>query len=161
QKNAPSLTPYAMWIDTLAFESMYDYDPVWEKCMDLGVAVATHVSAQGWDAHRTQSFVYNHCASFAQAHEAFAKSLVLGGVTRRFPELNFAFLEGGSIWASELYSGLISRCEKRGADGIGKIDHRAVDKNLMTSLIKEFGWDELKSRTNLEQGDFGAPNVSS
>jgi len=34
-------------------------------------------------------------AYFASAGEAMAKALFFGGVTRRFPELNFAFLEGG------------------------------------------------------------------
>ena len=45
------------------------------------------------------NYVYNHIGSFAAANDAFCKALFLGGVTRRFPELNFGFLEGGVAWA--------------------------------------------------------------
>jgi hypothetical protein len=38
---------------------------------------------------------YNHIGHFASAGHAVAKALFFGGITRRFPDLNFAFLEGG------------------------------------------------------------------
>ena len=41
------------------------------------------------------------------------KALFFGGVTRRFPELNFAFLEGGVGWACTLFADLIGHWEKR------------------------------------------------
>ena len=72
-------------------------------------------------------YIYNHVGSFAAAGEAFAKAVILGGVTRRFPKLNFAFLEGGVGWASELYAGLISHCGKRNPNGIGNYDPRNLD----------------------------------
>ena len=34
-------------------------------------------------------------------------------MTRRFPDLNFAFLEGGVAWAAALYADLIGHWEKR------------------------------------------------
>jgi hypothetical protein len=37
---------------------------------------------------------------FAAAHESFAKALVTGGVTCRFPMLKVGFLEGGVGWGS-------------------------------------------------------------
>ena len=45
------------------------------------------------------NFTYNHIGHFADAGHAAAKGIFLGGVTRRFPELRFAFLEGGVGWA--------------------------------------------------------------
>jgi hypothetical protein len=39
--------------------------------------------------------MYNQIGHFAAAGAALAKSLFLGGVTRRFPELRVALLEGG------------------------------------------------------------------
>src|SRR4029078_11279853 len=46
-------------------------------------------------------------------HHSTAESLVMGGVTRRFPDLNFAFLEGGVAWAASLLCDLIGHWEKR------------------------------------------------
>jgi hypothetical protein len=77
--------------------------------------------------------------SFAAAGEAFAKALVLGGVTQRFPTLNFAFLEGGVAWASELYAGLVSHCEKRNPSQIGRIDPRNLDTGALADLFAEYG----------------------
>jgi predicted TIM-barrel fold metal-dependent hydrolase len=96
------------WIDTLGLDSPYDYDPVWAKCEELGVAPTFHSSAMGWSGRASPSnYVLNHLGNFAAAGEATCRSLFLGGVTRRFPRLRFAFLEGGVAWACQLYSDLV------------------------------------------------------
>ena len=51
------------------------------------------------------NYVYNHVDGLAAAHESLCKSLFLGGVTRRFPDLRIGFLEGGVAWACALFSG--------------------------------------------------------
>jgi len=33
---------------TFGLDSAYDYDPVWQKCRELGIAPAFHSSAMGW-----------------------------------------------------------------------------------------------------------------
>ena len=78
----------------------YDYDPVWAKCRELKIAPTFHStgSNQGLRTSPT-NFVYNHIGHFADAGHAACKGIFLGGVTRRFPELRFAFLEGGVGWA--------------------------------------------------------------
>ena len=48
------------------------------------------------------SYVFNHLSMLAEGQQSLAKSLFLGGVTRRFPGMNFAFLEGGVSWAAAL-----------------------------------------------------------
>ena len=63
----------------------------------------------------TSNYMYNHLNTFSVAHESLAKALFLGGVTKRFPELRFAFLEGGVGWACRLFSDIIGHWEKRGA----------------------------------------------
>ena len=45
------------------------------------------------------------------------QGIFLGGVTRRFPELRFAFLEGGVGWGCQLFGDLIEHWERRGAQG--------------------------------------------
>jgi len=45
--------------------------------------------------------------------EGTCRSLVFGGVPMRFPNLRFAFQEGGVAWAAALLAGIISHYEKR------------------------------------------------
>jgi predicted TIM-barrel fold metal-dependent hydrolase len=137
---APALARYATWMDTLCMESAHDYDPVWARCVELGVAVTAHSPSVGYGSRVvTNHYIHNHVGSFAAAGEAFAKALVLGGVTQRFPTLNFAFLEGGVAWASELYAGLVGHCEKRNPTRIGNIDPRNLDVGALPDLFAEYG----------------------
>jgi predicted TIM-barrel fold metal-dependent hydrolase len=137
---APELARYATWMDTLCMESPYDYDPLWARCVELKVAVTAHSPSVGYGSRVvTDHYIHNHVGSFAAAGEAFAKALVLGGVTQRFPTLNFAFLEGGVAWASELYAGLVSHCEKRNPSQIGNIDPQNLDMEALADLFAEYG----------------------
>ena len=79
-----------------SLDSEYDYDPVWAKCVELGISPSFHSVSKGVGTRLSPSnAVYNHIGHFGVAGEAVCKALFLGGVTRRFPSLNFAFLEGG------------------------------------------------------------------
>ena len=135
----PQLGAYATYIDTLALDSPYDYDPVWAKCMELKVAVTAHTPGMGYGSRvSTTNYAYNHIGNFAEAGAAFAKALVLGGVTKRFPRLNFAFLEGGVAWASELYAGLVSHCSKRNPTAIANYDPRNLDVGKLSALMATY-----------------------
>jgi predicted TIM-barrel fold metal-dependent hydrolase len=126
----------ARWIDTLGLDSLYDYDPVWAKCQELGVAPTFHSSAMGWSGRASPSnYVLNHLGNFAAAGEATCRSLFLGGVTRRFPRLRMAFLEGGVAWACQLYSDLVGHFEKRGAGRVHAYDPREIDRARMRELF--------------------------
>jgi hypothetical protein len=63
--------------------------------------------------------------------------LFLGGVTRRFPSLRFAFLEGGAGWAASLFSDLISHWEKRNAETILELDPDRTDMAELERLIRD------------------------
>jgi predicted TIM-barrel fold metal-dependent hydrolase len=103
-----------VYVDALALDSPYDYDPVWRRFVELGFPVTSHSGSMGWpDRALVNSFVGNHLGHFAQSHHVFARSLFLGGVTERFPELTFGFLEGGVGWACNLYADLFGHWEKR------------------------------------------------
>src|SRR5438094_309002 len=54
----------------------------------------------------------------AAAGHAVAKALFLGGVTRRFPDVHFGFLEGGVGWGCQLFADLIEHWERRGKAGL-------------------------------------------
>src|SRR5205814_1018039 len=84
-----------------------------------GIAPTFHSSASGQGLRNSPSnFVYNHIGHFAAAGHAVSKAIFLGGVTRRFPELRFAFLEGGVGWAAQLFGDLIEHWERRGAPAL-------------------------------------------
>jgi hypothetical protein len=107
-------TAIPQYVDVLALDSPYDYEPVWQQFVDLRVAPMSHNSSMGLpDRCSPTSFVYNHLGHFAQAGHAFARAVFLGGVTRRFPDLRFAFLEGGVAWARSLCSDLIGHWAHR------------------------------------------------
>ncbi|HEX9788749.1 MAG TPA: amidohydrolase family protein, partial [Candidatus Binatia bacterium] len=47
-KEHPEVASQTAFIDLLALDSEYDYDPFWAKCVELKVAVTTHATGQGW-----------------------------------------------------------------------------------------------------------------
>lgn len=127
----------ARWIDTLGLDSAHDYDPVWAKCEELGVSPTFHSSAMGWSGRASPSnYVLNHLGNFAAAGEATCRSLFLAGVTRRFPKLRMAFLEGGVAWACQLYADLVGHYEKRGGNRVRAYDPRELDRARMQELFR-------------------------
>src|SRR2546425_347280 len=90
-------------IDSLGYESPYDYDKFWRACVDLKVAVTAHSGSMGWHGRESiNNFSFNHIGHFAAASHAFARALVFGGVVKRFPGLRFGLLAGGVSSAAEL-----------------------------------------------------------
>ena len=154
-----SLKPYqnkTYWIDTLALDSAYDYDPVWAKCIELKVAPTVHTGTMDWGARGSVSnYNYNHIGHFAAGNEAVCKALFFGGVTRRFPNLRFGFLESGVGWACSLYNDIIEHWEKRNVQALMQnLDPRLIDRDLLAKLFIEYG--EPRHKSNVEavrQGD--------
>jgi predicted TIM-barrel fold metal-dependent hydrolase len=133
-------TKRSIYIDGLGLDSPYAYEPVWRKFTDLGIAVASHSGSIGWpDRMSPSNFVANHLGHFAQGHHLFARSLVLGGVTQRHPNLNFALLEGGVGWACNLLSDLKEHWEKRNRAILDShYDPRKLDREeLRRQLIRQ------------------------
>ena len=133
------------WLDTLGHGSAYDYDPVWARCVELGVAPAFHGIGYGWGSRvSATNYVHNHVGNFAAAQEAVCRSLVMGGVPRRFPELRFAFLEGGVAWGAQLYADLLGHFEKRNRDAVGQFDPHRFDLELSSRLLDEFATGRMR-----------------
>lgn len=129
---------HAFWIDGLGLDSVYDYDPMWKKLVDLGISPTIHSGSMGWSGRRsTTNFSYNHMGNFAGAGEVSAKSLFFGGVFHRFPELRVGFLEGGVTWAVQMLVGLVEHFEKRGPEGLKDRDPAALDGPLFDRLVAE------------------------
>lgn len=141
-EEAPHLSDYTEKIFPVALDGLYDYDPVWQRCLDLKIAVASHTGARaGMGRHASASnFVFNHLGGFATGADYFCRCIFMDGVTRRFPGLNFAFLEGGVGWAGQLYNDLFEHWEKRNRDYMETyLDPSKLDVDLILKKAEEYG----------------------
>jgi predicted TIM-barrel fold metal-dependent hydrolase len=149
----PDLARHTVIFERFGIDSDYDYDPVWQKCRELGVAPTFHAGGRGFGLRNSPSnFTYNHIGHFAAAGHAIAKGLFLGGVTRRFPDVNFAFLEGGVGWGCQLFADLIEHWERRGAKGIAYMDPSKLDRKLLRSLVDKYGYSDIAAELDKRDG---------
>jgi predicted TIM-barrel fold metal-dependent hydrolase len=137
----PELARHAWRADTYGIDSEHDYDPVWAACRRLGVVPSFHGPGECSTFHDSISnSVYNHVGHFAAAATGTCKSLFLGGVSQRFPELRFLFLEGGVGWARSLLADISSHWEKRSLPALAReSDPRLADPGLFLRLYERYG----------------------
>jgi predicted TIM-barrel fold metal-dependent hydrolase len=148
------------WLDTYGLDSAYDYDPVWARCVELRVAPTFHSSGIGWGSRTSISnFVYNRIGHFAAAGEAVCKSLFMGGVTRRFPTLKFAFLECGVGWACNLYADLVSHWEKRNLKGLEATNPANLNRELLVDLHLRYGGKMVDGKLDQVKSGLGLLDV--
>jgi predicted TIM-barrel fold metal-dependent hydrolase len=140
EEENPQASQAVEWYDVVGIDSEHDYDPVWRKCLELRVAPSFHNGARSILLRKSPSnFCYNHIGHFASAGHAVAKALFFGGITRRFPDLNFAFLEGGVGWACMLYADLIGHWEKRNRQAIEHTNPDKLDVKRLLQLAEKYG----------------------
>jgi len=138
----PALALRFGWLDPLGLDSAHDYDPVWSRCVELGFAPTFHTGSRRYGLRTSPSnFVYNHIGHFAAASEAVAKALFLGGVTRRFPQLRVAFLEGGVAWACTLLADLVGHWEKRNLAALEATRPSNLDVDGLIKLARRYDSD--------------------
>jgi predicted TIM-barrel fold metal-dependent hydrolase len=144
----------AAWVDTLGHDSLYDYGPLWARCVELGVVPCFHGIGYGWGSRVSpKNYVYNHLGNFAAAQEAACRSLVMGGVPTRYPELRLSFLEGGATWAIQLYADLLAHYAKRNKDDVRMFDPDRFDGSLAGELFAEFAEGALRHyQDRVEEG---------
>ena len=145
-RQAPEVARYTTWLDSLALDSAHDYDPFWAKCVELKIAPTTHASGQGWGSRQSVSnYSFNHIGAFGASGEAFCKALFLGGVTKRFPQLRFGFLEGGVNWAVSLFQDLVEHWEKRNMEAMNEwLNPAQIDRGLLVDLVGKYGGERFK-----------------
>ncbi|WP_432209408.1 amidohydrolase family protein [Acinetobacter variabilis] len=141
------LRRYAYWLDFFGIDSEYDYDPFWQKSIELGINLSTHSGSQSWVARNSPSnYMFNHINHFADASEALAKALFFGGVTHRFPQLRIALLEAGAAWGANVLTHLVDRFEKRGNAHVQQYNPANVDRDLFIQLYREYGQELFRGR---------------
>ncbi len=159
EEEHPDASKHVEWYDVIGLDSPHDYDSVWRKCLELRVAPSFHNGARSILLRNSPSnFCYNHIGHFASAGEAVAKAIFLGGVTRRFPKLNFAFLEGGVGWASMLYADLIGHWEKRNRQAIESTNPSKLDVGKLHELAQKYGSRAVAEAVGRREGLEGDSN---
>jgi len=134
--------PDGVWIDRYAMDSEYDYDPVWSKFVELGVPVASHGALMPSFPKLSRSisnYTFNHVRNQPLMMEQLCKAIYMGGVTRRFPTLNFSFMEGGVAWACNLLSDIVGHWEKRNPAALEHLNPKNLDKQAAWDLLKRYG----------------------
>ena len=149
----PEIAFHARAFDQLGIDSDHDYDPLWQKCRELGVAPTFHTGGRSYGMRNSPSnFTFNHIGHFADAGHAVAKALFLGGVTRRFPDVRFAFLEGGVGWGCQLFCDLIEHWERRGAKGLAYMDPAKLNRPLLRQLVDKYGYADIAAELDKRDG---------
>jgi predicted TIM-barrel fold metal-dependent hydrolase len=139
----------ARWVDGLGLDSAHDYDAVWARCVELGVSPTFHSTGIGFGSRTSPTnYVANHIGNFAAGSEAVCRSLLFGGVMRRFPELRFAFLEGGVGWACNLFADVVGHWDKRNRAALAHYDPSALDRTLLDELVRRYGSDAFMARVD-------------
>jgi predicted TIM-barrel fold metal-dependent hydrolase len=164
-RQAPHLASHLIWMDNLCLDSEYDYDPVWAKCVELKLTPTFHSFGLNWGMRTSISnFIYNQIGHFAAAAEGICKALFLGGVTRRFPTIKFAFKEGGVGWAVSLYCSLFERWHKRNLQSLDNVNPANLDLEEYKALCGSYGGKFTEGRldgplvlSELEAGGGGTP----
>ena len=144
-REAPQFGQFAERWQSIAIDPPHDYDPFWQRCIELGVAPICHTSHIGAQHRRSSSnYVFNHLGMFAGGSEHFCRALFLGGVTKRFPNLNFGLLEGGVAWAVTLLNDIVEHFEKRNVtDLLENLDPAKLDVELLAQLADEYGNERI------------------
>lgn len=156
----PDLARRFGWLDPLALDSAHDYDPVWARCVELGIAPTFHTGSRRYGLRTSPSnFVYNHIGHFAAASEAVCKAMFLGGVTRRFPALRVAFLEGGVGWACQLYSDLVGHWEKRSLEALEATRPDNLDVEQLLQLAATYGDADMVAALSARAAQLANPRM--
>lgn len=147
KREHPHLADMVARLELFGLDSDYDYDIVWKKCVELKIPAGFHSMVQGMGTDSITNYSFNHIGLLAQSHSALCKALFLGGVTKRFPNMRFAFLEGGVSWACSIYADLIGHWQKRGASALSGLDPNNIDRQQMLQLLTEYGDDRVRAKT--------------
>ena len=148
-KRFPEASRHMTRPELFGIDSDYDYDILWAKCQEMKVAACFHAKEL---RQSFSSYVFNHIGAFTQGNEKICKALFMGGVTRRFPELNFGFLEGGVGWACSLYADLIGHWEKRNPEGLENTNPARLDRARMLALAEKYAKPEVLEAMRRGQG---------
>lgn len=114
------------------------YDPVFETAQSEKVTLCIHGTRSGGDevgGGKLRTFSEMHSYAFVAGMLLQFTSILLNGVTKRYPSLKLAFLEVGATWLPYYLDRLDEHWEKRGAIDSPDLDEKP-SKAFQKSTIK-------------------------
>ncbi len=160
----PDAFPYAAYFDNYGLDSFCDYDPVWRKFTELRFAVTSHggVGLRYLPLGRRSpsNYMFNHIGGHAYQQGELCRSLVMGGVPARFPQLSLGFLECGAGWACDLLHSLAEHWEKRNVEGLKNYDPERIDRARLRELLLEHGGPEFVAESSSKVGRVYAEGIA-
>src|SRR5260370_4655854 len=152
EREHPGAFPYAAYFDNYGLDSFHDYDPLWRKFIELKIAVTSHggVGLRYLPLGRRSptNYMFNHIGGHAYQQGELCRSLVMGGVPARFPELAFGCFECGAGWACDLFHSLEEHWEKRNLAGLANYDPSRLDRPRLHQLLAEYGGPEFVAKNS-------------
>ena len=149
----PDINRLAVGYEAFVGDGAHNYDPVWAKCVELKIAPTFHATGSGQGLRNSPTnFTFNHIGHFADAGHASAKGIFLNGVTRRFPQLRFAFLEGGVAWGCQLFGDLIEHWERRNIKALEHMKPEKLDRSLLMSYVQKYGYEDIAAALQARDG---------
>jgi hypothetical protein len=73
--------------------------------------------------------------------------LFFGGVTKRFPQLRVALLEGGADWGAHVYIHLVDRFLKRNLEGLKNYDPTEANADELLDIFEKYGQELTKGKS--------------
>ena len=151
EREHPGAFPAAAYFDCYGLDSFHDYDPLWRKFLELKIAPTSHggVGLRFLPLGRRSptNYMFNHIGGHAYQQGELCRSLVMGGVPARFPNLSFGFLECGAGWACDLLHSLEEHWEKRNVEGLANYDPARLDRPRLHQLLSEYGGPSFINRS--------------
>jgi len=148
--------PAACVVDRFGLDSSYDYDPFWKALLELEMPICAHIgAAMRYMPSGRQSptnFVFNHVGAHAFAMGELSRSLLMGGVLDRVPDLTVGLLEGGVSWACDMIPSVEDHFAKRSIDALLRnldpsgLDEEAFREQMASADLasyKRFGVEEV------------------
>jgi len=92
------------------------YDPIYERCEDLGLPVVYHTGGSGLDEYVRAGYeemIETHTLGFLEANMSQIVSVACQGVAEKFPDLDIVFMESGVTYIPGLVSRLDEEYMKR------------------------------------------------
>ncbi len=160
---APGVDPpsrAARWLDSLGLDSLYDYDPVWQRCVDLGVSPTFHTAAMGWTIRASVEQLRVQPHRDVRDRRRDARAVAVHGRRAAAVPARCGSRSRRAAWRGRprCCANLVGHWEKRNRDAVEHYNPAHLDRAQVASLFEEYG--SARYRERLDQLDAGLRMLS-
>lgn len=153
RREKPEVADHLKRLDFYGLDSIYDYDPFWRRAEELGMPLSFHGQTLGsWGGVSMPSnHIFHRVSKIGVQYPELATSLMLGGVTTRFPKLKFQFAEAGVGWLTCHYMKMQELWGKRGKN-IEQYNPALLDVPYLKEQVMKYGTEMDKKHIGFFDG---------